>query len=86
MENKLTSYSHGAGCGCKISPAKLKEILSHSNGIQSFPELLVGNDSNDDAAVIAINEKEAIISTTDFFIDLQFVLRSQGKLLLLTKR
>ena len=65
---KLTQYSHGAGCGCKISPKVLSSIL-HSN-LAPFenPNLLVGNDSRDDAAVYDMQNGTAIISTTDFFM------------------
>jgi len=64
----LTQYSKGAGCGCKIAPAILSEILAqHSVGI-STPKLLVGNDTKDDAAVYQIDEQNALISTTDFFL------------------
>jgi len=66
-EIKLTQYSHGGGCGCKIAPQVLDEILKSSNN-KSFAQLLVGNSSKDDAAVYQINEQEAIISTTDFFM------------------
>ncbi|MBR59094.1 MAG: selenide, water dikinase SelD [Myxococcales bacterium] len=65
---RLTSYSHGAGCGCKIAPAVLSEILAgHHPG---FPDarLLVGNTTRDDAAVYAIDEDRAVVSTTDFFM------------------
>ncbi|WP_339923096.1 selenide, water dikinase SelD [uncultured Cyclobacterium sp.] len=72
MENqeiKLTQYSHGAGCGCKISPAVLGEILqSEDSGKVSFPNLLVGNEESDDAAVVSLDGKTAIVSTTDFFM------------------
>lgn len=66
---KLTQYSHGAGCGCKISPALLDQIL-HSNKSSStyFPSLLVGNETKDDAAVMEIEGDNCIISTTDFFM------------------
>lgn len=68
MEYKLTQYSKGGGCGCKIAPAVLSEILAtHSVG-NNIPQLLVGNDSKDDAAVYQIDEDNAIISTTDFFM------------------
>lgn len=66
----LTQYSHGAGCGCKISPKVLDKIL-HSNFTFSIPNsafLLVGNESRDDAAVYDMGNGEAIISTTDFFM------------------
>lgn len=65
---KLTQYSHGAGCGCKISPGVLETILSKSSGQSFFPSLLVGNHTNDDAAVYDLGNGQAIISTTDFFM------------------
>lgn len=69
MENiKLTQYSHGAGCGCKIAPAVLDEILNKQVQQSPFPQLLVGNDSNDDAAVFDMGNGTATISTTDFFM------------------
>lgn len=66
---KLTQYSHGAGCGCKISPALLDKILhaTHS-AIQPDPHLLVGNDKRDDAAVLNLGNGTALIATTDFFM------------------
>jgi selenide,water dikinase len=66
-EIKLTQYSKAAGCGCKIAPEALHQILS---GLQSLPgkNLLVGNESNDDAAVYDIGNDQCIISTTDFFM------------------
>lgn len=67
MAVRLTEYSHGAGCGCKISPKVLKEILHIENDTNTFEDLLIGNDTMDDAAVFAIDEEQAIISTTDFF-------------------
>jgi len=70
MEIKLTQHSKGGGCGCKISPAILSEILAaHNVGAKNnIPQLLVGNDSRDDAAVYQLDEKTAMISTTDFFM------------------
>jgi len=67
-EIKLTEYSHGSGCGCKISPSQLEKILAGIKLGASFSDLLVGNDHNDDAAVISIDDQRAIISTTDFFM------------------
>lgn len=66
---RLTQYSHGAGCGCKISPALLDEIL-HTSTIEKneFHQLIVGNDSKDDAAVMDLGDGTGIISTTDFFM------------------
>jgi len=64
----LTQYSHGAGCGCKISPAVLDKIL-HSDQLKShFPNLMVGNESKDDAAVFDLGDGTCVISTTDFFM------------------
>jgi selenide,water dikinase len=65
---KLTHFSHGAGCGCKISPATLDTIL-HSEGPRiPFPGLLVGNETKDDAAVFDLGNGDCVISTTDFFM------------------
>ncbi|KIC90902.1 selenide, water dikinase SelD [Flavihumibacter sp. ZG627] len=64
----LTQYSHGAGCGCKISPQVLEQILHSEQPDQKFPELLVGNHSKDDAAVYDLGNDQALISTTDFFM------------------
>ncbi|MDQ3016732.1 MAG: selenide, water dikinase SelD [Bacteroidota bacterium] len=66
---RLTQYSHGAGCGCKISPDVLDSILAgaHQDAVE-FPSLLVGNKERDDAAVMDLGDGTAIISTTDFFM------------------
>jgi len=64
---RLTQYSHGAGCGCKIAPAVLETILKSDLGILNEPRLLVGYGSRDDAAVYDIGKGRALISTTDFF-------------------
>jgi selenide,water dikinase len=68
QEIKLTHYSHGAGCGCKISPKLLEEILSGSFAMPDNKNLLVGNHSKDDAAVYDMGNGTAIILTTDFFM------------------
>ena len=65
---RLTQYSHGAGCGCKISPKVLEEILSQAGKAAPHAQLLVGNDSKDDAAVYDLGNGQAVISTTDFFM------------------
>ena len=65
---KLTQYSHGAGCGCKISPKVLDQILKTAQEKMPFPNLLVGNDERDDAAVMDIGGGKSIVSTTDFFM------------------
>lgn len=67
-EIKLTQYSHGAGCGCKISPKILDEILHSSFSMPDNDKLLVGNHSKDDAAVYDLDNGTALISTTDFFM------------------
>lgn len=65
---KLTQYSHGAGCGCKISPAILDEILHSQHQWAPDARLLVGNDTRDDAAVYDLGNDTCLISTTDFFM------------------
>ncbi|NNM93950.1 MAG: selenide, water dikinase SelD [Bacteroidia bacterium] len=65
---KLTQYSHGAGCGCKISPAVLDTILHSVGPARKFRKLIVGNESKDDAAVYDIGNGKGLISTTDFFM------------------
>lgn len=67
-EVRLTQYSHGAGCGCKIAPAVLDGILKSSAPSPHDPRLLVGHDKKDDAAVFDIGNGRAVISTTDFFM------------------
>lgn len=68
QEIRLTQYSHGAGCGCKIAPSVLSQMLQTSIPQQDDPRLLVGNASRDDAAVYDMQNGSAIISTTDFFM------------------
>ncbi len=65
---RLTQYSHGAGCGCKIAPAVLDGILAASGVAPRAPDLLVGHEGRDDAAVMDLGDGTAIISTTDFFM------------------
>jgi len=65
---KLTQYSHGAGCGCKISPQILEKILISSRDNIEYPQLLVGNDSKDDAAAFDLGNGTSVLSTTDFFM------------------
>ena len=67
-EIKLTQFSHGAGCGCKISPSVLDSMLHSDLPKAKFASLLVGNESKDDAAVYDIGDGTCIISTTDFFM------------------
>ncbi|MFN4116659.1 MAG: selenide, water dikinase SelD, partial [Inhella sp.] len=67
-EPRLTSLSHGGGCGCKIAPGVLADILKGSTGFPLPPQLLVGNETADDAAVYQLNDEQALIATTDFFM------------------
>jgi len=64
----LTQFSHGAGCGCKLSPKVLESIVQKFDAVNHFSSLLVGNEGKDDAAVYQLNELQAIVSTTDFFM------------------
>ncbi|MCR5864797.1 selenide, water dikinase SelD [Aquincola sp. J276] len=65
---RLTSFSHGGGCGCKIAPGVLNEILRQRAGGLLPPQLLVGIETADDAAVYQLNDEQALIATTDFFM------------------
>ena len=65
---KLTQYSHGAGCGCKIAPQILEKILISSRDTIPYPQLLVGNESKDDAAAYDLGNGTSVLSTTDFFM------------------
>ena len=67
-EPRLTSLSHGGGCGCKIAPGVLSEILKGAPAMSLPPELLVGIETSDDAAVYQLNDEQALIATTDFFM------------------
>jgi selenide,water dikinase len=67
-EIKLTQLSHGGGCGCKIAPSLLQEILGKARDKLPFANLLVGTETSDDAAVYRLNDQQAIIATTDFFM------------------
>src|SRR5215510_14291731 len=65
---RLTSLAHGGGCGCKLSPAVLRDILKTMPAAQAFPNLLVGTETSDDAAVWRLNDDQALVATTDFFM------------------
>ncbi len=65
---RLTSLSHGGGCGCKIAPGVLAELLKRSAPLPPFAQLLVGTETADDAAVYRLNDTQAIVATTDFFM------------------
>jgi selenide, water dikinase len=64
---RLTQFSHGGGCGCKIAPGLLREILARAPQGIVPPELLVGTETSDDAAVYRLNDEQALVATTDFF-------------------
>lgn len=68
QEPRLTSLSHGGGCGCKIAPGMLSDILKSASGLPLPRELLVGIETADDAAVYQLNDEQALIATTDFFM------------------
>ncbi len=65
---RLTSLSHGGGCGCKVAPGLLGELLRGTSRMPLPPELLVGIETSDDAAVYKLNDEQALIATTDFFM------------------
>ena len=65
---RLTSLSHGGGCGCKIAPGVLSELLANMPSMAAYDKLLVGTETSDDAAVYQLNERQALIATTDFFM------------------
>jgi selenide,water dikinase len=64
---RLSHLAHGGGCGCKLSPAVLRDLLQDMPMAQAFPNLLVGIETGDDAAVYRINDEQAVVATTDFF-------------------
>ncbi|QUD88344.1 selenide, water dikinase SelD [Phenylobacterium montanum] len=65
---RLTSLAHGGGCGCKLSPGVLREILAKTPAAGMFPDLMVGTETSDDAAVWRLNDSQALVATTDFFM------------------
>jgi selenide,water dikinase len=65
---RLTSLAHGGGCGCKLSPAVLRQILAGMSAPAPFANLLVGTETSDDAAVWRLNDAQALVATTDFFM------------------
>src|SRR3546814_17752361 len=80
FETRLTRLAHGGGCGCKLSPAVLRELLSGMPTMQAFPDLLVGIETGDDAAVYRINDEQAIVATTDFFMPIVDDARDFGRI------
>jgi selenide,water dikinase len=77
---KLTQYSHGGGCGCKIAPSVLAEMLAAMPRPPSYPNLMVGTESSDDAAVYKLNDSQAIVVTTDFFMPIVDDARDFGRI------
>jgi len=77
---KLTQYSHGGGCGCKIAPSVLADMLAAMPRPPSYPNLLVGTENSDDAAVYKLNESQAIVVTTDFFMPIVDDARDFGRI------
>lgn len=67
-EPRLTTLSHGGGCGCKIAPGLLAQMLQGTGTVVPSPDLLVGRDTSDDAAVYRLNNEQAVVATTDFFM------------------
>ncbi|WP_174875216.1 selenide, water dikinase SelD [Vogesella oryzae] len=65
---RLTQLSHGGGCGCKIAPSVLQSILAGARDQLPYPDLLVGRETSDDAAVYRLNDQQALVATTDFFL------------------
>ncbi len=66
-EPRLTTLAHGGGCGCKLSPAVLADLLARVPQAAAFPNLLVGTQTSDDAAIWRLNDSQALVATTDFF-------------------
>src|SRR5205085_2968518 len=65
---RLTSLAHGGGCGCKLAPSVLQQLLADQPAVAPFKQLLVGTETADDAAVWQLDENTCIIATTDFFM------------------
>lgn len=80
MQIKLTEYAHGGGCGCKIAPGLLTQILADMPVGRSFPGLLVGIENGDDAAVYRLNDEQALVATTDFFMPVVDDARDFGRI------
>ena len=77
---KLTQFSHGGGCGCKIAPGLLSEILSRAPAGLMPPALMVGLETSDDAAVYRLNDQQALVATTDFFTPIVDDARDFGRI------
>ena len=77
---RLSQMSHGGGCGCKLAPAVLRELLADQPVAQAFPQLLVGTETSDDAAVYQVSDDIAVIATTDFFMPMVDDPRAFGRI------
>ena len=77
---RLTSLAHGGGCGCKLAPSVLRELLAGQPVAQAFPQLLVGTETSDDAAVYQVDENTCVIATTDFFMPMVDDPRAFGRI------
>ena len=77
---RLSQLSHGGGCGCKLAPAVLRDLLAGQPVAQAFPQLLVGTETADDAAVWRIDDRTAVIATTDFFMPMVDDPRAFGRI------
>lgn len=79
-EIRLTQLSHGGGCGCKIAPSVLQAILGGVKDKLPYPDLLVGAETSDDAAVYKLNDSQALVATTDFFLPIVDDARDFGRI------
>ncbi|ABL70807.1 MULTISPECIES: selenide, water dikinase SelD [Paracoccus] len=77
---RLTSLAHGGGCGCKLAPSVLRELLADQPMAQAFPQLLVGTETSDDAAVWQVDDNTCVIATTDFFMPMVDDPRAFGRI------
>nr|WP_010391899.1 selenide, water dikinase SelD [Paracoccus sp. TRP] len=77
---RLTSLAHGGGCGCKLAPSVLRELLANQPVAQAFPQLLVGTETSDDAAVWQVDDNTCVIATTDFFMPMVDDPRAFGRI------
>ena len=80
QQPRLTSLAHGGGCGCKLAPSVLRELLADQPVAQVFPQLLVGTETADDAAVWQVDDNTCVIATTDFFMPMVDDARDFGRI------
>src|SRR5271154_3248079 len=77
---RLTEFAHGGGCGCKLSPSVLQQLLAEQPQTAVFASLLVGNETGDDAAVWRLNDQQCLVATTDFFTPIVDDARDFGRI------